>query len=232
METKIKLLLAEDDNNLGSILQEYLSEKDYKVTLCVDGKEALKQFKKDVYDICVFDVMMPLMDGYTLAKEIRFLNKNVPIVFLTAKAQKDDAIEGFISGADDYITKPFSTEELLLRLKAILRRAGNKTLTNMEQNEFKIGKYKFDFNHQTLTINKKDQKLTSREAELLKLFCLNENSILDRNFALKTIWLDDNYFNGRSMDVYITKLRKYLKEDPKIEIINVHGKGFKMLTGM
>jgi two-component system OmpR family response regulator len=232
METKIKLLLAEDDNNLGSILQEYLSEKDYKVTLCVDGKEALKQFKKDVYDICVFDVMMPLMDGYTLAKEVRFLNKNVPIVFLTAKAQKDDAIEGFISGADDYITKPFSTEELLLRLKAILRRAGNKTLTNMEQNEFKIGKYKFDFNHQTLTINKKDQKLTSREAELLKLFCLNENSILDRNFALKTIWLDDNYFNGRSMDVYITKLRKYLKEDPKIEIINVHGKGFKMLTGM
>ena len=232
METKIKLLLAEDDSNLGSILQEYLTEKDYKVTLCEDGKEAFKQFKKEVYDICVFDVMMPLMDGFTLAKEVRFLNKNVPIVFLTAKAQKDDAIEGFVSGADDYITKPFSTEELLLRLKAILRRAGNKTLTNMEQNEFKIGKYKFDFNHQTLTINKKEQKLTSREAELLKLFCLNENSILDRNFALKTIWLDDNYFNGRSMDVYITKLRKYLKDDPQIEIINVHGKGFKMLTSM
>jgi len=231
METKINLLLAEDDNNLGSILQEYLSEKDYKVTLCSDGKEALKQFKKEIYDICVFDVMMPLMDGFTLAKEVRFLNKNVPIVFLTAKAQKDDAIEGFNSGADDYITKPFSTEELLLRLKAILRRTGNKSLTNMEQNDFVIGKYTFDFNHQILSINKKDQKLTSREAELLKLFCLNANSILDRNFALKTIWLDDNYFNGRSMDVYITKLRKYLKEDPNIEIINVHGKGFKMLTG-
>jgi DNA-binding response OmpR family regulator len=231
METKIKLLLAEDDTNLGSILQEYLSDKDYKVTLCLDGKEALKQFKKETPDICVFDVMMPLMDGYTLAKEVRFLNKNVPIVFLTAKSQKDDAIEGFMSGADDYITKPFSTEELLLRLKAILRRSGNKTLTNMEQNDFVIGKYKFDFNHQLLVIGKKEQKLTSREAELLKLFCLNENSILDRNFALKTIWLDDNYFNGRSMDVYITKLRKYLKEDPKIEIINVHGKGFKMLTG-
>jgi DNA-binding response OmpR family regulator len=231
MEKKIKLLLAEDDNNLGGILEEYLGEKEYSVKWCKDGKEALKEFKKDSYDICVFDVMMPQMDGFTLAKEVRFLNKNVPIVFLTAKSQKEDAIEGFMSGADDYINKPFSTEELLLRLKAILRRASTKTLANTEQNEFKIGKYKFDFNHQILSIGKKEQKLTSREAELLKLFCLNENSVLDRNFALKTIWLDDNYFNGRSMDVYITKLRKYLKEDPNIEIINVHGKGFKMLTG-
>jgi two-component system, OmpR family, response regulator len=231
MTKKIKILLAEDDVNLGLILQEYLQEKEYVVTLCKDGKEALKKFKLDLYDMCIFDVMMPHIDGFTLAKEVRILNKNVPIVFLTAKALKEDTLEGFMIGADDYITKPFSTEELLLRIKAILRRTTNKSLDSNEQNDFVIGKYKFDFNHQILDFQGVEQKLTTREAQLLKLFALHANDVLDRNFALKSIWNDDNYFNGRSMDVYITKLRKYLKEDPNIEIINVHGKGFKMLTG-
>jgi DNA-binding response OmpR family regulator len=228
---RIQLLLVEDDHNLGTLLKEYLEEKDYNVTLAVDGREGLKRFKQNLYDICVLDVMMPNMDGFTLAKEIRLLNKDVPLVFLTAKTMKEDAIEGFNAGADDYINKPFSTEELLLRLKAILRRTSTKSLDNTDLNNFDIGRYHFDFNHQVLSLEGKQTKLTTREAQLLKLFCLHMNDVLDRNFALKTIWHDDNYFNGRSMDVYITKLRKYLKDDPQIEIINVHGKGFKLLVG-
>ena len=228
---RIQLLLVEDDHNLGTLLKEYLEEKDYNVTLAVDGREGLKRFKQNLYDICVLDVMMPNMDGFTLAKEISLLNKDVPLVFLTAKTMKEDAIEGFNAGADDYINKPFSTEELLLRLKAILRRTSTKSLDNTDLNNFDIGRYHFDFNHQVLSLEGKQTKLTTREAQLLKLFCLHMNDVLDRNFALKTIWHDDNYFNGRSMDVYITKLRKYLKDDPQIEIINVHGKGFKLLVG-
>jgi hypothetical protein len=228
---RIQLLLVEDDHNLGTLLKEYLEEKDYNVTLAVDGREGLKRFKQNLYDICVLDVMMPNMDGFTLAKEIRLLNKDVPLVFLTAKTMKEDAIEGFNAGADDYINKPFSTEELLLRLKAILRRTSTKSLDNTDLNNFDIGRYHFDFNHQVLSLEGKQTKLTTREAQLLKLFCLHMNDVLDRNFALKTIWHDDNYFNGRSMDVYITKLRKYLKDDSQIEIINVHGKGFKLLVG-
>ena len=170
------------------------------------------------------------MDGFTLAKEVRKLDTETPIVFLTAKAMKEDTIEGFNAGGDDYLTKPFSMEELLLRLKAILRRTKNQTLTNSDQNNFEIGKYKFDFNLQRLEVNGTPQKLTTREAELLKLLCINVNDVLDRTFALKSIWHDDNYFNGRSMDVYIAKLRKYLREDPNLEIVNVHGKGFKLLV--
>jgi len=176
------------------------------------------------------DVMMPVKDGFTLAKEIRNMNAAVPIVFLTAKSMKEDTIEGFTVGGDDYISKPFSMEELLLRLKAILRRTKNQKLENTSQNEFTIGKYKFDYNHQQLEINGKQQKLTSKEADLLKLLCINTNDILDRNFALNTIWKDDNYFNSRSMDVYIAKLRKFLKDDPKVEILNIHGRGFKLLV--
>lgn len=228
--TKFNLLLVEDDHNLGNLLKEYLEEKEYNVSLASDGKEGLKKFKQNQYDICILDVMMPIMDGFTLAKEIRILNKDVPLIFLTAKAMKEDAIEGFNVGADDYITKPFSTEELLLRLKAILRRTSSRNASKNEQKEFRIGKYHFDFDHQVLTIGDESMRLTTREAQLLKLFCMNQNEVLDRNFALKSIWQDDNYFNGRSMDVYITKLRKYLKNDPDIEIINVHGKGFKMLV--
>ena len=227
---KIQLLLVEDDHNLGSLLKEYLEDKEYEVTLATDGKEGLKKFKLGSYDVCVLDVMMPVMDGITLAKEIRLLNKEVPVVFLTAKSLKEDAIEGFRAGADDYVTKPFSSEELLLRLKAILRRTSVKSLENKDAKHFTLGDYEFDYDHQSLSHPAASVRLTTREAQLLKLFCLHRNNILDRNYALKTIWHDDNYFNGRSMDVYITKLRKYLKHDPRIEILNVHGQGFKMLT--
>lgn len=229
-EFKPKVLLVEDDPNLGNLLLEYLQAKDYDTTLATNGKEGLTQFKNNVYDVCIFDVMMPIMDGYTLAREVRKLDTETPIVFLTAKSMKEDTIEGFNAGGDDYLTKPFSMEELLLRLKAILRRTKNQTLTNSDQNNFEIGDYKFDFNLQKLEVHGKAQKLTTREAELLKLLCINVNDVLDRTFALKSIWHDDNYFNGRSMDVYIAKLRKYLREDVKLEIVNVHGKGFKLLV--
>ncbi|CAN5436960.1 response regulator transcription factor [soil metagenome] len=228
---KSKVLLVEDDANLGSLLKEYLEAKGYSTVLATDGKKGYDVFSKDKFNICIFDVMMPIKDGFTLAKEIRVLDPNIPIVFLTAKSMKEDAIEGFSVGADDYITKPFSMEELLLRIKAILRRTENKTIKNSDQEEFKIGNYKFDYKHQVLDLKGEQHKLTTKEAELLKLLCLHANDVLDRNFALKSIWNDDNYFNGRSMDVYIAKLRKYLKEDPAVELINVHGKGFKLLTG-
>ena len=228
---KVKVLLVEDDPNLGSLLKEYLEAKGYSTVLAVNGKQGYEVFSKDKFNICILDVMMPIKDGFTLAKEIRAIDNNVPIVFLTAKSMKEDAVEGFTAGADDYITKPFSMEELLLRIKAILRRTENKTSINSEQSEFQIGNYKFDYKHQTLGIDGVQQKLTTKEADLLKLLCLNANEILDRNFALKSIWHDDNYFSGRSMDVYIAKLRKYLKEDSSVELINVHGKGFKLLTG-
>lgn len=228
---KTKVLLVEDDPNLGSLLKEYLEAKGFATTLATNGKQGYDVFSKDKFGICILDVMMPIKDGITLAKEIRAIDTNIPIVFLTAKSMKEDAIEGFSVGADDYITKPFSMEELLLRIKAILRRTDNKTSKNSDQEEFKIGKYKFDYKHQILDLKGAQHKLTTKEAELLKLLCLHANDVLDRNFALKSIWNDDNYFNGRSMDVYIAKLRKYLKEDTSVELINVHGKGFKLLTG-
>jgi two-component system OmpR family response regulator len=228
---KTKILLVEDDPNLGNLLKEYLDAKGYATTLAVNGKQGYDVFSKDKFNICILDVMMPVKDGITLAKEIRAIDVNIPIVFLTAKSMKEDAIEGFKVGADDYITKPFSMEELLMRLQAILRRTESKAVKNSDQSEFKIGKYKFDYQHQVLDLKGAQQKLTTKEAELLKLLCLHANDVLDRNFALKTIWNDDNYFNGRSMDVYIAKLRKYLKEDTSVELINVHGKGFKLLMG-
>jgi DNA-binding response OmpR family regulator len=172
--------------------------------------------------------MMPVKDGYTLAKEIRMTNADIPIIFLTAKSLKEDIIEGFKAGADDYICKPFSMEELLFRVEAILRRTKKDSIGNT-QTEFKVGKYLFFPNTQLLKCGSTEHKLTTKESELLKLLSVNKNTILDRNFALKTIWVDDNYFNARSMDVYIARLRKYLKEDPSVQIINVHGKGFKLI---
>lgn len=228
---KIKILLVEDDPNLGNLLKEYLEAKGYSTVLAVNGKQGYDVFSKDKFGICLLDVMMPIKDGFTLAKEIRALDATIPIVFLTAKSMKEDAIQGFTVGADDYITKPFSMEELLMRIKAILRRTENKNSKSTDQTEFKIGKYKFDFKHQILEIKGLQQKLTTKEAQLLHLLCVNVNEVLDRNFALKSIWHDDNYFSGRSMDVYIAKLRKYLKEDSSIELLNVHGKGFKLLVG-
>lgn len=227
---KIKVLLAEDDPNLGMLLKEYLEAKDYSTVLAVNGKAGYEVFSKDKFDICILDVMMPIKDGFTLAKEIRAIDEHVPIVFLTAKSMKEDALEGFGIGADDYITKPFNMEELLMRLKAILKRSKNDTVTVSEQKEFNFGNFKFDHLHQTIEIAGVKQKLTTKESELLKLLCLNINQVLDRNIALKSIWHDDSYFNSRSMDVYITKLRKCLKNDSSVELLNVHGKGFKLLV--
>lgn len=228
-EKNIKVLLAEDDENLGSLLREYLVAKELKTDLFVNGELALEGFKKNKYDLCILDVMMPKMDGFTLAREIRKLNKIVPFIFLTAKSLKEDVIEGFTAGADDYMTKPFSMEELLFRIHAILRRtnSNNNSVTN---ETFKIGDYEFDSQKQILKYNGRDQKLTTKESELLKLLCNNMNNVLERNFALNTIWQEDSYFNARSMDVYITKLRKYLKEDPSIQILNIHGKGYKLIV--
>lgn len=226
---KIRILLAEDDENLGLLLKEYLQAKEYEVDLYKDGEKAYKGFQNKYYDICILDVMMPVKDGFTLAREIRMAESNMPILFLTAKSMKEDVIEGFSLGADDYMTKPFSIEELLMRIEAILRRTRKDTVTS-GQAVYQIGKYTFDATKQTLQLNDEVRKLTTKESELLKYLCVNKNSVLDRNFALKTIWVDDSYFNARSMDVYITKLRKYLKDDPSIEIINVRGKGFKLIS--
>jgi DNA-binding response OmpR family regulator len=229
MDKKINLLLAEDDKNLGSILKTYLEAKGFNATLCEHGQEALEAFKKQEFDFCILDVMMPVMDGFTLAKEIRKIDKVVPFLFLTAKSIQEDKFQGFELGADDYITKPFSMEELLLRLKAILRRS--KLSDKQHKNHiYQFGKYTFDYDRQILTLGKKQNKLTSKEAELLRLLCDNLNEVLDRTVALNKIWYDDSYFNARSMDVYITKLRKFLKDDPEVELINVHGVGFKLVA--
>ena len=225
---KISILLAEDDRNLGNLLREYLEAKGYETKLAANGKEAFDFFNKDKFDLCLLDVMMPVKDGFTLAREIRSSDKNIPIVFLTAKSMKEDAIEGFTAGADDYITKPFSMEELLLRITAILRRVKNQSLIQSEQNEFKIGKYKFNYTGRTLEMKNKKEELTTKEADLLKLLCINKNDVVDRNFALRSVWQNDSYFSARSMDVYISKLRKYLSEDSKVEILNIHGRGFKL----
>lgn len=227
---KFKLLVVEDDPNLGTILAEYLQAKNYQVTLCQNGQEGFDAFSKRDYDLLISDVMMPVKDGFTLAREVRKLNQKIPIIFLTAKSMKEDTIEGFKTGADDYVTKPFSMEELLLRIGAILRRTNAEQLKKEELREFKIGKFVFDHNQQMLRWDGNEQKLTSKENHLLKLLCQNENSVLEREFALKAIWGDDSYFNSRSMDVYITKLRKYLKPDENVEVINVHGRGFKLIT--
>jgi DNA-binding response OmpR family regulator len=224
-----KILLAEDDNNLGILLRNYLNVKKYETSLCVDGKDALEEFTRVSYDLCILDIMMPEMDGLTLAKEIRKINPGIPIIFLTAKNQKEDVIEGFITGADDYITKPFSMEELLYRIVAILRRVSEPAV-HMKEDHYTIGEYSFDTLKQLLSYRNQQVKLTTKESELLELLCRHKNEILERNFALKAIWIDDNYFNARSMDVYITKLRKYLKKDPSVKILNVHGKGYKLLT--
>jgi DNA-binding response OmpR family regulator len=226
-DEKTKILLAEDDENLGSLLKEYLKAKSFDADWVTDGEKAFKKFEAGSYDICVLDVMMPVKDGFTLAREIRMMNRDMPIIFLTAKSMKEDVFEGFSIGADDYITKPFSMEELLYRIEAILRRTTGNVTT--KQSVYTIGKYQFDTHKQLLIIGEESQKLTTKESELLKLLCNNSNEILERNFALKAIWIDDNYFNARSMDVYITKLRKYLKEDPSVEIMNIHGKGYKLI---
>jgi two-component system OmpR family response regulator len=224
----IKILLAEDDSNLGNLLKNYLTAKSYETVLFIDGKLALEAFSNEHFNLCILDIMMPEMDGLTLAREIRKINPEMPIIFLTAKSQKEDILEGFKAGADDYITKPFSMEELLYRIQAILKRtAGSHALK--KQNLYVIGKYTFNSLKQLLLYEDQSIKLTTKESELLELLCRHGREILERNFALKSIWTDDNYFNARSMDVYITRLRKYLKKDPSVKILNVHGRGYKLI---
>lgn len=229
MDQKTKLLLAEDDENLGLLLKEYLVAKGYETSLYPDGDAAFKGFMREHYDICILDIMMPKKDGFSLAKDIRMVNAEIPIIFLTAKNLKDDVIEGFKIGADDYITKPFSMEELIFRIEAILRRTSQELFAASEL-VFSLGKYTFDTRKQILADAEKTVKLTTKESDLLQLLCQNANKVLERNYALKSIWIDDNYFNARSMDVYITKLRKHLKDEPSVEIINVHGKGYKLIV--
>lgn len=225
-----KILLVEDDPNLGLLLQDYLQLKaKFEVTLCTDGEQGLRAFTKDSFDLCILDVMMPKKDGFTLGKEIRKINQDIPIIFATAKTMIEDKTEAFGLGGDDYITKPFRIEELLLRIQALLKRtAKEKTTSQTEITEFQIGNYRFDYHAQTITINQQLQKLSTKEAELLRLLCMKQNEVLTREEALLAIWHDDNYFNGRSMDVFLSKLRKYLKADPNVEIINVHGRGYKL----
>jgi two-component system, OmpR family, response regulator len=228
-KNQIRVLLAEDDRNLGNILKNYLDAKGYATTLCINGEEAIETFHRKEFDFCILDIMMPIKDGFAVAREIKAVNTKIPVLFLTAKSMQDDKLTGFEAGADDYITKPFSMEELLLRMHAILRRTEDPGKNAEQDNVFNIGHYVFDFNRQLLTIRDKEMRLTSKEAGLLRLLCNNTNQVLERSVALNKIWQDDSYFNARSMDVYIVKLRKYLKEDPSVELINVHGVGFKLV---
>ena len=227
METRQRILLCEDEESLGMLLREYLQAKGYDAELYLDGEAGYRAFMKGHYDMCLLDVMMPKMDGFTLAKEIRLVNQEVPIIFLTAKNLKDDILDGFKVGADDYLTKPFSMDELVFRMEAIMRRVKGKV--KKVQSVYQLGAYTFDTQRQLLTMGDVNTKLTTKESELLALLCAHGNQVLERELALKTIWIDDNYFNARSMDVYITKLRKHLKGDGRIEINNVHGKGYRLI---
>ncbi|HAA13475.1 MAG TPA: DNA-binding response regulator [Cytophagales bacterium] len=229
MAESTKLLLVEDDPNLGSILHEYLTLKGYSATLARDGQAGWERFLSDPYDLCILDVMLPKMDGFTLAEKIRDRDGHVPFLFLTAKSMKEDAIHGLKLGADDYLTKPFSMEELLLRMEAILRRTKAGPIRHEQAASLSFGQLSFDPTQQQLSGPQGDQRLTGKEAALLHLLCQHLNQTLDRKTALKEIWGDDSYFNARSMDVYIAKLRKHLKQDPGLELLTVHGQGFKLV---
>jgi DNA-binding response OmpR family regulator len=227
---KPKILLVEDDPNLSMVLQDYLEMMNYDIMLCRNGKEGLAAFQNDVFNLCILDIMMPMMDGFTLAEEIRKIDDNTPLVFLTAKALKDDRLKGFRLGCDDYIVKPFSTEELSLRIQAILKRCMNQAAMKEKAEEpvYEIGKFMFDHKNMILRNGNSEKVLTRKENALLKLLYENRNQLLTREIALKSVWGDDDYFIGRSMDVFIAKLRKHLREDPSISITNVHGTGFKL----
>lgn len=230
MNNNARILLVEDDVNLGTLVEEYLTMLGYHTTLAVDGSEGFRVFKSQVFDLCILDVMLPKKDGFTLASEIRELNEIVPIIFLTARGHNDDRIKGFKAGCDDYITKPFSSEELALRIEAILKRCGfspnGKNGKNIEK--ILIGKYQFDPFNQQLSFDGMIQNLTVKESALLKALCMDIGNLLPRDKAQKEVWGTSDYFIGRSMDVFITKLRKYLSHDPDVAIINVHGAGFKL----
>lgn len=227
MAKKLKILLIEDDPNLGTVLHEHLKMNDYEVVLCTNGEEALKVWKQEKFDLCLADIMMPKMDGFSFVENVRKEDKDTPIIFLTAKSLKEDKIKGFRLGCDDYITKPFSVEELLLRINAVTKRSFKSGST--EQTVFKIGTFDFDYNRQQLLRKKKKTKLTPKESDLLLLLCQNMNQTVKRETALIQVWDDDSIFAGRSMDVFISKLRKYLKDDPKVELLGLHGKGFRLV---
>ena len=225
-----KILLVEDDPNFGTVLKDYLMLNDYSVSLAKDGLEGLIMFKNDDFDICILDVMMPRKDGFSLAKDIRTTNKDVPIIFLTAKTMKEDVLKGYEVGADDYLNKPFDSEVLLYKIKAILQRKEIDTSTDDEQHEFQVGKFHLNSKLRHLSFDGHEaRKLSPKENKLLKMLVLHLNDLMPRELALTKIWRDDNYFTSRSMDVYIAKLRKYLKEDPNVEIINIHGEGFRLI---
>ena len=231
--TASKILLVEDDQNFGDVLKSYLEMHDYEVTLATDGVMGLETYRKGHFDLCIFDVMMPRKDGFTLAREIREKDKEMPIIFLTAKNLKEDILEGFKIGADDYLAKPFNSEELLLRIQAILRRVNKGAEKEDEVKEYIIGQYHFNYPLRILTWKGEgeaaQEKLSPKEAHLLKMFCQHKNDVLTRTEALGKIWGEDNYFTARSMDVFVTKLRKYLSRDTNLQIINIHGNGFRLV---
>ncbi|GAP42388.1 DNA-binding response regulator, OmpR family, contains REC and winged-helix (wHTH) domain [Lentimicrobium saccharophilum] len=227
MSQKAKILLVEDDPGLSMVLQDYLELLGYETILATDGEQGLNKFRDSAFDLCILDVMLPKKDGFTLATEIRSLNERSPIIFLTARGHSDDRVTGFKAGCDDYITKPFSSEELALRIEAILKRCMNQTMRSRSE-VFELGSCRFDASNLLLHCNGTEQKLTPKEAALLRLLCLNRNNLLPRDQALTEIWGDADYFIGRSMDVFIARLRKYLRHEPAVSITNVHGTGFKL----
>ena len=226
-----KILLVEDDPNFGAILKDYLMLNDFNVVLAKNGMEGFEKFKKESFDLCILDVMMPYKDGYTLAKEIREKNKDIPLIFLTAKSMKEDVLKGYKVGADDYLNKPFDSEVLLMKIRAIIQRKSTDTKSDVNQFEFVIGNFHLNSKLRFLTFKKEDPiKLSPKENELLKILAIYENDLMPRELALTKIWRDDNYFTSRSMDVYIAKLRKYLKLDDEVEILNIHGEGFRLVV--
>lgn len=230
MKKRNKVLLCEDDPNLGNLLSKYLGIKGYQVTHCINGEQGIEAYEKGEYDLLLLDIMMPVKDGITMAKEIRSQDTETPIVFLTAKNMRKDTLKGFESGADDYITKPFSMEELLLRVEAVMRRTWGRRPDKQRQTSFKLGRYDYDARRQVLEGPKGKRSLTTKENALLHLLAENANNLLERPAALEKVWGQNNYFNGRSMDVYIAKLRKYLADDPEVMVANVHGKGFRLVV--
>ncbi|HNP18423.1 MAG TPA: response regulator transcription factor [Fulvivirga sp.] len=223
---KSSILLAEDDESLSFVIKDNLMLQGYEVTLCANGTAALEAFKSGKFDLCLLDVMLPKMDGFDLAEKIRTTNKSIPILFLTAKAMQEDRLEGFKRGGDDYITKPFSMEELIFRIEVFLKRAGAKLVN---EKLFDIGKFRFDYTALSLTIGDEKKHLTQKEADILRFFCVHKNQVVKREDILNEVWGDDDYFLGRSLDVFISKLRKYLAADEQLKIFNRHGVGFELI---
>ena len=228
MSEKPELLLVEDDQNLGFVIQDALKRKGFNVHLCRDGKEGLKYFNEHPYDLCILDVMLPNKDGFSLAEDIRSVDADIPIIFLTAKSMTEDRVAGFKAGGDDYITKPFNHEELVLRIEAILRRTRGRVDSPRDRERFEVGDFTFDHRNLMLSHPEEERKLTRKEADVLRLLCMHQDQVLTREILLNMVWGDDTYFLGRSLDVFISRLRKYLKSDPRVQIVNVHGVGFKL----